>query len=562
MIELSDDGTEFFLRMPSLQPVSYAIGYSFKAPFPTPEGILGKMVDETDDDETDETDEPGTELGINASISGEIEHLFQEAQVQYEDGWEDKAEIPLRPSMTASQINLAATVSRVIGDTGTKGLLGLPPFSLLRNSGLALNAHLLPFPFVTTSVTKAVTPIPGTNPFKVVLTNTFMNSPHMIPPSFALATSKQIGQQKHAFCSWSSGSLTWPGPIYRLLNPGDSIGLKAGIAMAAFQQPSSFSVGIISEPKESVVSVEEDEDEDEGEERQNHQGKAESWQLQLQASPAQGAVSFNYGRNVFSGKPIEPARSEWSSEGYHGVSRTPETRAVRVELTTTVTLGLSLAFNVEAVRQVGEFTRMGLGIGLQGAQGIAMTVSWSRLGQKIRLPITICSLENVNWDVATAALVLPWATYCAVEFGYLRPRERKKRRRLIAKKQRRLRGLIPQKKAESALAVQLMTEQVQRRQAKEKAQNGLVIARAEYGYLYSSPKRVKGHDPEDYEVIDVTVPVAALVDRSQLVISDTTVKVGPFLPVLQGLSPVFQFTNSYSSNSLASTTRLLCCPRP
>lgn len=534
MIELSEEGTEFFLRVPSLQPVSYAIGYSFKAPFPTPEGILGKMVDETaDDDDDDETekDESGTEVGINASISGEIEHLFQEAQVQYEDGWEDKTEIPLRPSLTASQINLAATVSRVIGDTGgTKGFLSLPPFSVLRNSGLTLNAHVLPFPFVTTSVTKAVTPIPGTNPFKVVLTNTYMNWPHMTPPSFALATSKQIGQRKHAFCSWSSGSLAWPGPVYRLLNPGDSIGLKAGIAMAAFQQPSSFSVGVISEPEENVVSVEEeDEDEDEtegqGPQQKHHQGKAESWQVQLQASPAQGAVSVAYGRNVFSGKPIGPARSEWSSEGYHGVSRTPETRAVRMELTTTVTLGLSLAFNVEAVRQVGEFTRMGLGVGLQGAQGIAMTVSWSRLGQKIRLPITICSLENVNWDVFTAAVVLPWATYCAVEFGYLRPRERKKRRRLIAKKQRRLRGLIPQKKSESALAVQLMTEQVQRRQAKETAQNGLVIVRAEYGYLSSSPKRVKGYDPKDYGVIDVTVPVAALVDRSQLVISDGTVKV-------------------------------------
>lgn len=533
MIELSDDGTEFFLRMPSVQPVSYAIGYSFKAPFPTPDGILGKMVGETDndndnDDESDkEGDEPETELGINASISGEIEHLVQEAQVQYKDGAEDTAEIPLRPSLTASQINLAATVSRFIDcrDTkGSRGLLGLPPFSLLRNSALALNAHVLPFPFVTTSVTKAVTPISGTNPFKVVLSNTYLNWPHMTPPTFALATSKQIGQRKHAFCSWSSGSLAWPAPVFRLLNPGDPVGLNAGIAMAAFQQPSSFSVGVISQPKENVVSVDEDEDEDE-DERPKHQGKAESWQVQFQASPAQGALSFNYGRNVFSGKPIEPARSEWSSEGYHGVSRTPESRAVRVELTTTMTLGMSLAFNVEAVRQVGEFTRMGLGVGLQGAQGIALTVSWSRLGQKIRLPITVCSLENVNWDVAAAALILPWASYCAVEFGYLRPRERKKRRRLIAKKQRRLRALIPQKKSESALAVQLMTEQVQRRQAKEEANNGLVIVRAEYGYLSSSKKRVKGYEPKDYEVIDVTVPVAALVDRGQLVISDGTVKV-------------------------------------
>lgn len=456
-------------------------------------------------------------------------------------------EIPLRPNMSAAEINLGATVSRVIGDmTGTKGILGKPPFSLLANSGLALNAHILPFPFVNTSITKAITPIPGTNPFKVVFTSRFMNWPHMTPPSVALATSKQIGQRKHAFCSWSSGTLAWPRAIYQFLNPGDPSGIGAGIAMAAFQQPSSFNIGLISEPErpQNVVSIDdEDDDQEHAEEEeqdpalQELQDKtrrssqaAESWQVQLQASPAQGALTFNYGRNVFSGKPAtEPARSEWSSEGHYGVAREPETRAVRLELTTTATLGLSLAFNVEAVRQVGEFTRMGLGVGLEGAQGIAMTVSWSRLGQKIRLPITICSLENFNWDVAIAALVFPWVAYCAAEFGYLRPRERKKRRRLIAKKQRQLRRLIPKKKADSAQAVELMAEQVLRRQAREKAQNGLVIVRAEYGYLppsTSSSKRYKkGHDPADYEVIDVTIPVAALVDRSQLVISRETVKV-------------------------------------
>lgn len=480
--------------------------------------------------------------------------------------------------MSAAEVNLGATVSRVIGDmTGAKGILGKPPFSLLGNSGLSLNAHVLPFPFVNTSITKAVTPIPGTNPFRVVFTNRFMNWPHMTPPTVALATSKQIGQRKHAFCSWSSGSLTWPKAIYQFLNPGDKSGIGAGIAMAAFQQPSAFNIGIISEPErpQNVVSIDDEDDDQEqaAEEEQDPtlqelQDKkrrsneaAESWQAQLQASPSQGALTFNYGRNVFSGKSAtEPARSEWTSEGHYGVAREPETRAVRLELTTTVTLGLSLAFNVEAVRQVGEFTRMGLGVGLEGAQGVAMTVSWSRLGQKIRLPITICSLENFNWDVATAALVFPWLAYCATEFGYLRPRERKKRRRLIAKKQRQLRRLIPKKKADSAQAVEMMAEQVLRRQGREKAQNGLVIVRAEYGYLpKSTPSKMykKSHDPADYEVIDVTIPIAALVDRGQLVISPETVKVSIFPSILCSVP-----ANIGSSDSWAFTTQPPFYPRP
>lgn len=59
------------------------------------------MVGENDDeDEADENSEKGayddafeTQFAINASISGEVEHLVQEAQLKYEDGWEDKAEV-------------------------------------------------------------------------------------------------------------------------------------------------------------------------------------------------------------------------------------------------------------------------------------------------------------------------------------------------------------------------------------------------------------------------------------------------------------------------------------
>lgn len=438
-------------------------------------------------------------------------------------------QIPLRPLMSTTEVSLGATVSRVFGDMASaKGILSKWPFTFLSNSGTAVNAHILPFPFVTTSITKAVAPVPGAYPFRITFSNAFMNWPHMTPPTIGIGTQKQISRRKHAFVSWSSGTLSWPKSIHRFLNPDDELGVNAGIAMAAFQQASSLNVGIISEPSRSqkVISLDDDEDEEEDEEfqelRENKRKAdqaAESWRVQVQATPAQGALIFGYGRNVFSGKPAnEPARSEWTSEGYYGVPAEPETRSVRLEVEANVTLDMGFAFSVEGVRQVGEYTRMGLGVGLQPAQGLALTVSWSRLGQKLKLPITVCTLENINWDVAIAAVVFPWLTYCAVEFGFLRPRERKKRRRLVARKQRQLRKQIPKKKADSAQAIELMAEQVQRRQAREEAQNGLVITRAEYGYMPPSSGKVKGYDPADYEVIDVTIPVAALVDRGQLVI--------------------------------------------
>lgn len=369
-----------------------------------------------------------------------------------------------------------------------------------------------------------------------MFSNAFMNWPHMTPPTLSLGTQKQISKRKHAFVSWSSGTLSWPRAIHRFLNPGDEMGINVGLAMAAFRQASSLNIGIVSEPSRSqkVISLEDDEDDEEEdvefqelrESKRKADQAAESWRVQIQATPAQGALVLGYGRNLFSGKPAnEPVRSEWTSEGYYGVPAEPETRSVRLEVEANVTLDMGLAFSVEGVRQVGEYTRMGLGVGLQGAQGLALTVSWSRLGQKLKLPITVCTYDNINWDVGIAAVLFPWLTYCAVEFGFLRPRERKKRRRLVARKQKQLRRQIPKKKADSAQAIELMAEQVQRRQAREEAQNGLVITKAQYGYMSSGNRKVKGYDPKDYEVVDVTIPVAALVDRGQLVIPRETHKV-------------------------------------
>lgn len=107
MVELSEDQTEFFVHVPSVKSSAYAIGYNFKAPFPTWEGILGEIVKEDEDEEENEEksaeknayDEAlfTPELSINASISGPVEHLVQEAQLRYEDGREGSAEVGLTP---------------------------------------------------------------------------------------------------------------------------------------------------------------------------------------------------------------------------------------------------------------------------------------------------------------------------------------------------------------------------------------------------------------------------------------------------------------------------------
>lgn len=420
-------------------------------------------------------------------------------------------------------MTLGANVRYVFGEMASaKGLLNKRPFSFLNDAGVSASAMLLPSPALAMTFAKAITPFPRTKPFSVSVSTTFSGSILKQLPEFGLKVSKEIAQRKIAYCSWSSGTL--PSPF-----------VAAGVPILT--QMSKFELGFLSLPEKSARSREpddddEEEDEDEDEEYQEIRRKKrqaskarEVFQFGIEASPAGGSLSFNYSRNIFSGKPAdEPVRSEWSSEAHYPVPPESEPRSVRLEIATTIGLDLSLGWSISGVRQVGEFTRMGLGVGVEGERGLAMTISWRRLGQKINVPIAVCPFEAVNADVAALVVIFPWVAYCAVEFGFLRPRERKRRRLAIARRRKELKKLIPKKRAESLQTIELMTEQVRRRQSKEEAQGGLVITKAEYGYIPPLNRENKDVNTKA-KVIDVTIPVAALVDRSQLVIPRENVKV-------------------------------------
>jgi DnaJ family protein C protein 11 len=251
---------------------------------------------------------------------------------------------------------------------------------------------------------------------------------------------------------------------------------------------------------------------------------AEAWESHLQVSPGGGALVLKYSRNLFSGKPADdPVKTEWSADGYFPMPTMDEARAVRLEVSSVVSTDLSLHWTVKGVRRVGEYTRVGLGIGIAD-KGMMLTLTWRRLGQNIDVPILICPGNEATNGAAALTAVFPWLAYCAVEFGYIRPRDRKKRRQEAARRHRELKKLLPKKREESLQAIELMTDQVQRRQAREEAQDGLVILKAEYGYIPPTNKKAKNGFTEP-RVIDVTIPVAALVNRGQLVIPKKSIKV-------------------------------------
>ncbi|KAE8144661.1 hypothetical protein BDV25DRAFT_166295, partial [Aspergillus avenaceus] len=533
MISVDEDLGEVYFNIPSPRPSKFNVGFSFKAPLPTPRKLLGEIESESDDEaglQEQKLDDGETEMVINAGISGPLQHLAQKVVVQHEDGTEEEREVPLRPVLASQEITLGASVGHVFGDVASqKGVLGWRPFRFLSNSGVSVGAMLLPVPALETNLVKAFTPVAGTNPLRVNISSTFYKPPTKLPPAVAVQVMKAVGERKHAFCRWQSGTINWPAALEALLRPFVALGLDVDDSFLVPQQTSQFQLGFLSLPQSPAPAFMGDYDDEEDEEsdfsdirsKQRSEDKTrESWQVGFTASPAASGFSLSYARNIFTGKAAnDPLRSEWSSEGHYPMPPANEPRSVRVEVTSTVNVDMSLAWNVEGTRQVGDLTRMGLGVGVEGEKGIVMTVSWSRLGQKIKLPIAVCPFDMINADSAALAVIFPWVAYCALEFGFIRPRERKNRRRVISKRQKELKKLMPKKRAESLQAIELMTEHVRRKQAKEERQGGLVITKAEYAH--SPSKKSK---PDDYEPVDVTIPVAAWVDRSQLVIPKTMAK--------------------------------------
>ncbi|KAL4918479.1 hypothetical protein BDW62DRAFT_65665 [Aspergillus aurantiobrunneus] len=539
MITVDEELDEVYLNVPSLKLSDFAVRYSFVTPFPTVRAILGEddekdvESEEKEEDEVSEKKKEDSELEIYAGISGRLQRFFNEVELEFEDGETELRKVPLPLVLTTQNINLGASTSRVFGEPNPKGILRKWPFSLLQNSIASVDATVLPATMLQANMAKSFVLVPGTRPFNVVLGTIFRRSIFQAPPSLSLQVTKGIGDKKIAFCTWSSGFIGWPAVVQTLLLP--LLGFGSDDFLIEDREMSQLQVGIASQASKLAGLAEEDDDvpeskEDEDEEyeimraKQREERKtAEAWQVAVSSSPAMNGIILKYSRNIFSGKAAtDVALSQWSSEKHYSLPPANEPRSIRLEIASAVNMNLSPTWTVHGTRQVSEITRVGFGVGLQ-PQGLFMTFSWARLGQSIKLPIVVCPFDNANANSVALAVLLPWLSYCAIEFGFLRPRERRHRRKVVARRQKQLRKLVPQKRVESAQAIELMADQVRRRQSKEASRKGLVITKAEYGH-YPSSRWNAGNNKKEPDVADVTIPVAALVDHSQLIISKKTTR--------------------------------------
>ncbi|KAJ0417687.1 hypothetical protein BJY00DRAFT_198262 [Aspergillus carlsbadensis] len=542
-ISVDKDLGETYLHIPHPKVSNIALRYEFVTPFPTFRTVFGE--DEKDDedeggdgqegDESPGQEDEGAEMTITAGVAGGFQRLFNKVELEFEDGETETRTIPLPLTLATQNVSLGASVSRVFTEqTGTKGILNRWPLSFLQNSLATVNATLLPAPTIQTSLAKSFALVRGTRPFTVVADAIFSRSIFNALPTINLQLTRGVGKEKIAFCHWSSGFIGWPEILQTLFAP--YLGLAPDDILFEGQEVSQFQFGVASRPAvvagipssddDGDVSPDEEPAEDEQKplhaKQREENRSAEAWQIAVSSSPLQTGVILKYSRNIFSGKSPTNTLSRWSSEKHYSVPPENEPRSVRLEVSSSISTDLSLSWSIHGSRQVSELTRMGLGVGLQ-TRGLVMTVSWSRLRQTIKLPIAVCPVDAANMDSAALALLLPSLAYCAVEFGFIRPRERRNRRKMIARRQKQLRKLIPQRKAESAQAIELMADQVRRRQEKENARGGLVITKAEYGH-YPSRKWTRNGNTREPDVADVTIPVAALVEHGQLIISKTTAK--------------------------------------
>ncbi|KAF7716415.1 Uncharacterized protein PECH_005292 [Penicillium ucsense] len=532
-----DEDDDMTIHIPErVVPVSYAAKVSFDSPLSLPsfrsnakaDTIADEQKTDPDSEQDDEVSQSPVQVTFQAGIAGNIVHRTQEAKAEFADGTEEDIKIPLPPVVVANNVNLGVNLKPNMTELiGTKGIWKNRYWSTLRESTVLVEANVLPLPLLRTTVARAFQPIPGIKPFQVTTKTTLMRSLLESPPSLEVHVTKEIAERKLAFCAWSSG--TWYYPDF-LLDNFFFRGMTVADMYAFSGDLSSLQVGLISLPKQTTQTISMDDDDVDVEEesaarrpKNRADSSAESWQTFIQVSPGGGGLSLMYSRNLFSGTPADDlAKSEWTEEGYSPVMNIEGPRAVRVELTTTVSPDLSFTWNLKGTRRVGEFTRMGLGIGLTH-QGILMTVGWTRLGQSLNLPLVLCSKDEATHDAAILAGIFTWASYLAIEFGYIRPRDRKLRREQVARRHNQLKKLIPKKRGESEQAIQMMTDQVRRRQLKEHDQDGLVIDRAEYGYWPPTDRKPR-RGLEEARVADVLYPVANLVERGQLVIRPSTVK--------------------------------------
>ncbi|KAM5355548.1 hypothetical protein ACJ41O_002194 [Fusarium nematophilum] len=175
---------------------------------------------------------------------------------------------------------------------------------------------------------------------------------------------------------------------------------------------------------------------------------------------------------------------------------------------------------------VGRFARLGLEVAIS-LRSLHLSLYWSRLGQRLSVPLLIAPRFLIGPGVLFWASALPFAGLAALQLALgHRFRQRASRRRRRARPELPSAGghvAIARHRYEADNVTALLAQAVESRQKRQLALGGLVILSAKFGVPDES-----GALRLDEQAADVTTALAALVN-------DTPDAAGPALAIAQGV---------------------------
>ncbi|KAK4048082.1 hypothetical protein OIV83_004952 [Microbotryomycetes sp. JL201] len=167
---------------------------------------------------------------------------------------------------------------------------------------------------------------------------------------------------------------------------------------------------------------------------------------------------------------------------------------------------------VESERRVTEHVRAGMGLDLGMTGTMTFKLKFSRLGQRMTLPIVVASAWDSRLIVALTAG--PTVAVLATEHFVIRPRKRRKAATRLEELRKEHADYLEERRRDAEEAARLLQEHARKKTGSERAKHGLVIEMARYGVM----KPNQAENDSERRNIDVTVAVQALVTNSQLVI--------------------------------------------
>ncbi|TIA85911.1 hypothetical protein E3P99_03855 [Wallemia hederae] len=207
-----------------------------------------------------------------------------------------------------------------------------------------------------------------------------------------------------------------------------------------------------------------------------------SWNTSIVFGPVENGLGVEWGRRVLD-------------------------NTIRFRLGTSLSLqGIFNSF-AWAERKITRATTIGFGVTCSLPGGVVARFRWSRLGQRITIPVLLS--RELDLAVAALAATIPSMSMVLMHYTYLVPRNKKLKASKLKKLRQEHKERTEEKRSEANEAVAILQEHASRKETEETRKSGLVITEASYGSC-------EDIDEGAQERIDVRVPLTSLINDSQL----------------------------------------------